>query len=338
MSDIQPIQINGLDAEDILARLSAPRIAVVGDVMLDRYWKGSVSRVSPEAPVPVLHLEDEFLIPGGAANVAANIAGLGATATLVSLIGHDYEGELLSKRIIEFGIDTSGIGKSVSRPTTVKNRLLAGHQQIARADRESCIGVDLDEFSILRERLHDSISGCDAIVVSDYGKGLISESLMGEIMSTANEAGIPVLADPKGLNFEKYRGARLLTPNKKEALEVSALFGSDLLTIDEIGNSIIENYGIDSLLITLGAEGMALFEKGAPAITIEALERNVFDVTGAGDTVISVLALGIASGFSVFDSAVIANLAAGVVIEKVGTSAISQAQLLTALHEFNPNV
>jgi rfaE bifunctional protein kinase chain/domain len=314
----------------ILKNFSNTSILVIGDVMLDRYWWGSVNRISPEAPVPVVNLESESLIVGGAANVAANIRGLGAEAFLVGLIGADEEGVLLSNELKSKNISCDFLVKTSSIRTTVKTRLVAHSQQVVRIDQESKKTLSSADECRLWENIKKLIDKIQIVVVSDYGKGVISENIMSRLITTARERNIFVLVDPKGKYYEKYIGATLLTPNRFEAAEVCQLEDTEQETIENAGRKMLSELSLDGLLITQGEAGMTLFEKEKQAFHIPVAARKVYDVTGAGDTVIASMAAAIGNGASFREAANFANRAAGLVVEQVGTTAITLEMLENA--------
>ena len=313
-----------------LNKLKDATVCVVGDIMLDRYLIGSVGRVSPEAPVPVVDLEEERIVAGGAANVAANVLGLGASVRLIGIVGKDREAAQLRDELKRLGVRDSTIVESESRPTTVKSRVLSGSHQIARVDREKVITLSDRESEDVLRSFEEVIEGCDALVISDYGKGVCSASLLARLITAANSLGITVLVDPKGVEYSKYAGSYLLTPNKKEALEVYLADKRSAGTISQAGTHIRDEYDIENLIITLGADGMSLFRKDSRVVSIEAGSRKVFDVTGAGDTVIATLSVASGVGLCLEEAAEMANCAAGCVVEDVGTTAISFERLTDA--------
>ncbi len=306
---------------------SGIKVLVVGDVMLDRYWWGSVNRISPEAPVPVVNLEKTSLVVGGAANVAANIAGLGAEPFLVGLIGEDEEAKLLSQTLIDKKISTDFLIKAANRPTTVKTRIVAHSQQIVRIDQETRINLSAAEETILWEQTNKLLDKTNIVVVSDYGKGTISENFVERLITTANQKGIRVLIDPKGKYYKKYQGAAMLTPNRFEAAEVCHLEDFEQATIESAGRKMLAELSLESLLITQGEAGMTLFEKNDSISHLPVTARKVYDVTGAGDTVIACLAVAVGGGLSFLEAAKFANQAAGLVVEHIGTTAISLVML-----------
>jgi D-beta-D-heptose 7-phosphate kinase/D-beta-D-heptose 1-phosphate adenosyltransferase len=314
---------------DILKKFSETRILVVGDVMLDRYWWGDAVKISPEAPVPVVHLKDTSIAIGGAANVAANLRGLGSSVSIVGAIGDDAEGLLLKEQIAALGIGTEHLLSIPGRPTIVKTRVIAHEQQVVRIDQEDPTPIPHpDEESLLASL--DAIGDIDAIVVSDYAKGLLTDRFLFSLMEIGKAKAIPVLVDPKGKRYAKYRGATILTPNKHEAAEACGISESDPDFLTAAGSEILASIGCGAVLITRGNEGMTLFnEDGETHFPTTA--RRVFDVTGAGDTVIATLAAGIASQIAIADSVHLANIAAGIVVESVGTTSIRINDLVNAI-------
>lgn len=312
-----------VEIREILAGFSKVKVLVVGDVMLDRYWWGSMTRISPEAPVPIVNLEKESFVVGGAANVAANIKGLGATPYLVGIIGDDANGEVFKNSLEFLKISSKSIVKIANRPTTTKTRIIAQHQQISRIDCESNQNLLPEEEEIVWQKCLDLINKVDVIIVSDYLKGLLSENLLMRLITTANLTDKKILVDPKGKNYQKYKNATLLTPNKKEAFEASGK-----TRIDKAGEWLLAKLCLESLLVTQGEEGMTIFEKKVKQpIQMAAMARHVYDVTGAGDTVIGVLATALATGADLRNAAKIANVAAGCVVEEVGTTIIDIERL-----------
>lgn len=317
----------GLEIRDILKNFPKVKVLIVGDVMLDRYWWGTMTRISPEAPVPIVNLDKESFVAGGAANVAANIKGLGATPYLIGIVGDDLNGEVLSKCLEQSEISSKYLVKIKDRPTTVKTRIIAHQQQISRIDQESVANLSTEEEEFVLQKCLELIYKVDIIVISDYLKGLLSESFLLRLITTANLSDKMTLVDPKGKNYLKYKNATLLTPNKRESFEASNK--NDVL---KAGEYLLTKLSLESLLITQGEDGMTIFEKKKKPIHLNAMARHVYDVTGAGDTVIAALAVSLASGCSLSDATLIANKAAGCVVEEVGTTSISIERLM---EEFN---
>lgn len=313
---------------DITRGFAGKRILIVGDLMLDQFLWGTVTRISPEAPVPVVRLERESHHPGGAGNVARNVVALGGRAVPVGTRGDDRDGDLLEGFFRDSGIATEGIVLSRGRSTTVKTRVIAHHQQVVRVDREVDDPLDSATTTALRDRALRLIDGAAALVISDYEKGCLSAELLGAILPEAARRSLPVVIDPKIRLFPHYRPATVVTPNAREAMAVAGSTARTDAEMEAIGRALLAKLGNPWLLITRGERGMLLLENGGPAVTIPSAAREVFDVTGAGDTVVATLALGLAGGASMPEAAAIANAAAGVVVGKVGTSEVSIEELL----------
>ncbi len=305
------------------------KILVVGDLILDHFVRGSVKRISPEAPVPVVEVEDEHFILGGAANVASNIKALGGIPFLVGAIGDDRSGSDFIQLMQYSGLSSSGVIQVHGRPTSLKTRVIANHQQVVRVDREVSERLKLDAAKAVKSAISRYIGDCDAVVVSDYAKGLFSPSLLAWIGEASRKARVPYVVDPKPVHFP-YPGATVVTPNRSEA---QGFFGREFRTEDagEAGRRLIEKAGWEALLITLGSEGMVLCRKKGRPVHIPARVREVFDVTGAGDTVVAVMALGLSAGLSMEAAARTANAAAGVVVGKAGTAVCTPRELEAAL-------
>lgn len=308
-------------------------VAVIGDVMLDRYWWGSVSRISPEAPVPVVKIERMTLAAGGAANVAANIAAYGAQCILVGVVGDDDAAAQTRQVLKESGVSDQYLVTAVGRPSTVKTRLVAHSQQVARIDQENEMVCTGDVESEILDQIVLAVSAADVVVLSDYAKGVLSDRVISFAIECAKEASVKVLVDPKGKVYEKYRGASLLTPNRREAAEAVNLDENASDLVQTAGKRLLESVDVEALLITEGSEGMSLFRKGSPSVHLPALARAVFDVTGAGDTVIATLATSLGSGADLESSARLANIAAGLVVERSGTTTLTLAELKQHLND-----
>lgn len=307
-----------------LPDLSSVRLLIVGDVMLDRYWFGDVSRISPEAPVPVVKVEKSEERPGGAANVARNAAALGAQIGLLSVVGDDEAGVSLKRLMTDGGID-AGLHIDTAISTTVKLRVIARQQQLLRIDFETPPSPD-----VLQAKLADfeaRLPHCDVVVLSDYGKGGLTH--IGEMIRLARVAGKKILVDPKGDDFTKYAGATVITPNRSELREVVGRWKDE----DELtrkADALRADLGLEALLVTRSEEGMTLFHAGG-AQHEAAVAREVYDVSGAGDTVIATLAVMLAQGAGWADAIHVANIAAGVVVGKLGTAVVTRNELETAL-------
>jgi rfaE bifunctional protein kinase chain/domain len=309
-------------AQELLSSFPETKILVVGDLILDKYLWGEVERISPEAPVPIVDVKKETVNLGGACNVAWNISALDGNVYIAGIIGNDENGRILNFLLKEKNINTLLV-KDPSRPTTEKTRIIAVSQQLMRIDKESRNSLDDDVEQQLIQNIDSVIDDIDVVVVSDYGKGVITDRLMKYLKST----GKPVFVDPKPSNIALYEGITIMTPNKKEAYQLSGL--PKETGIEEVGRFLMERLNMKQILITLGSQGMALFE-GGKITKIPAKARKVYDVTGAGDTVISVLAMARASGGTWFESAVLANYAAGYVVGEIGTAVVNR-ELLSSL-------
>jgi D-beta-D-heptose 7-phosphate kinase/D-beta-D-heptose 1-phosphate adenosyltransferase len=315
----------------IAENFSKIKILIVGDIMLDRYWWGSVSRISPEAPVPIVTLDKTSLLAGGAANVAANVVGLGAKPYLVGVIGGDVEAKMLSKVLRETNISSNFLVSLKNRRTTVKTRIVAHNQHVVRIDQEDTCVLSEEEEQVIFKIIETIIDGVDIVIVSDYAKGLITERLAERLITKVVSQHKKILIDPKGNNYSKYRGATLLTPNQKEAIQATNLDDYEESSVEKSGNILLKNLAVEALLITRGEKGMTLFQKNKEIVHLKALARKVYDVTGAGDTVIAVLAVMLAVGVDFKDAANIANISAGLVVEQIGTTAISLDVLRSVL-------
>lgn len=318
--------------DKLIARFSQVKILVFGDVMLDRYWWGSVSRISPEAPVPVVQLEKTSLVPGGAANVAVNVASLGATPHLVGVIGNDGEGKYLSETLKKANISPDLLMVLEDRPTTAKTRIVAHNQHVVRIDNEKTNFLQPEQEEKLWFSVEPEIKKVDLIVISDYAKGLLGKNLLARLITIAKENHKQILVDPKGKDYSKYTGATLLTPNRREAREACNFEEHE--AVDDLsvaGRTLISELNLEALLITQGENGMTLFQNEEKPVHFPTKARTVYDVTGAGDTVIATLAVALAAGASLLQAAELSNITAGLVVEEVGTTAIDQKKLLEAL-------
>jgi rfaE bifunctional protein kinase chain/domain len=333
--------------EKIISNFGTKRILVIGDIILDQYIQGSVSRISPEAPVPVVLEEKSFSTPGGSANVSHNLSSLGVKVTQVGKIGDDREGDLLVKELEKLNIDTSGVFKDKNIPTPLKTRIIAQNQQVVRVDREKIVEDNVEINAKIVNFIEKNIDKFDAVVISDYGKGVVVPELVSLTSKLARERDIVITVDPKVEHFNYYKNVTAITPNKKEAenairsIKITESKGSQLnlqtdklSTIDEInkaGEELLKFLDLESLLVTLGEQGMCLFEKTQEPYLIPTKAKEVFDVSGAGDTVISVFTLALTSGATKKEAAELANLAAGVVVGKMGAVAITVQELSTQI-------
>lgn len=320
-------------ANQIIQSMNARKIVILGDVMLDEFVWGDVTRISPEAPVPVVDIRRESIHLGGAANVLANTAALGAHACVIGVVGKDLAGERLRQRLAEASTlqEDGFLVVDEGRPSTVKTRIIAHSQLVVRADRElrTPINGSVQEriVSALREALRDA----DALVISDYDKGVVTQKILEEILPAAYSR-MPVLIDPKIRNFPYYRPASLITPNHHEALRMTNLEEDSDEGLDQAARMIRARLGCDAVLITRGDRGIMLLEGDNEPVFVGTTAREVYDVTGAGDTVIATLATALSAGASMLEAATLANHAAGVVVGKVGTATISGAELLATFY------
>ncbi len=313
-----------------LSRFARARILIVGDLMLDEFVWGKVSRISPEAPVPVVWVQSESVMPGGAANVANNIRALGGHVGLVGVVGEDRWAATLLADLASRKINTSGVLK-VRRPTTVKTRVIAHHQQVVRVDREERDPLPDAVIRRLIEAVAKRIGQVDAVVIEDYGKGVITSQLLEAVVPMARQYRRIITVDPKEAHFDLYRGVTALTPNRAEA---SQTVGRELETdtdVERAGKEILGWLQCEALLITLGEDGMCLLEDGRSAVRIPTVAQEVFDVAGAGDTVIGAFTLALASGATMEQAARLANAAAGIVVGKLGVAVATPDELRAKL-------
>jgi len=315
----------------LLERLGTPRVLIVGDLILDRYIAGDVSRISPEAPIPILAAKSTDHRLGGAGNVAANLVAMGAGVEVLGVTGDDAKGETLLALLADIGVVTAGCVKDPARPTTEKTRLVGSGHQMLRVDWEDASAVQEGVAKRLLADLDQRIAAAGAVIVSDYGKGVLAPAVLRSVIDTARAAGVPVLVDPKGTDYSGYRGATLVTPNKKEAEQA---LGRRLPHLEDVPGAIrelVEKVGLEHAVITLGADGMAHGSLAGDYFHVPTMARQVFDVTGAGDTVIAHLALGLASGLELTDAVLLANQAAGIVVARTGAASVTPGELRAAL-------
>ncbi len=322
MTDLSHLNLNDL---------ASLKVLVAGDFMLDEYVWGQVERISPEAPVMVVNVERETRVLGGAGNVVNNLVGLGAQVAVLGLVGQDSPGKILQYELKRLGVEPTGLFADPQRQTTLKTRIIGGNQQIVRIDRENREPAATWFLREAEQYFEALLSDLDAIILSDYGKGVLTEALLAAIISRGRETTLPVVVDPKGQDYSRYRGATIITPNRKEA-ELAVGYPlrrrEDLL---KAGQELCRTCDTEAILITLGAEGMSLFLRDQPPQEIPAQAREVFDVSGAGDTVVAVMALGLARWRQPLLAAQLANLAAGLVVGKIGTAPILRSELTAAL-------
>ncbi len=314
-----------------VGRLTSARALVIGDIILDTYVWGDATRISPEAPVPVVDVRAETRTLGGAANVVHNMVTLGARPLLGGVMGKDREGKEVLDRLKSLGLSTEGVLFDPGRPTTVKTRVVARSQQVIRFDQESRAAVSARTVNRLLRFVEHTIPELDVVVVSDYGKGMVTGPLMEGILAMAKKADIPVAVDPRVNHAAHYRGVDVMTPNHHEAGMLCGFEIADDHALMRAGHLLLDTFGCRLVLITRGKDGMSLFEAGGQVHHIPTVARKVFDVTGAGDTVIATFSLGLAAALDPKSAAVIANVAAGIVVGEVGTSAVRAEDLKTAI-------
>ena len=324
-------------ARQILAAAQKTRVLVVGDVMLDQFIWGGVSRISPEAPVPVVDFQRESFMPGGAANVARNLVSLATPAELFGAIGHDDAARKLLKLLGEQTIGCSGLVKSATRHTSIKTRIVAHQQQVVRVDRETRGCLDAKTTAALLAEFKKKIAKADAVIIGDYGKGVVTQPLLDGIKTLCHERGVWLSLDPKPVHHLNLNGLSLITPNRKEAFELAGLpddtknanpFADKNLLL--VAERLLRELNPALLLITLGELGMLLCQRGEKPFHIPTVAQEVFDVSGAGDTVIASFTLAIAAGASPIEAAILSNYAAGIVVGKVGTAVTTPKELVNS--------
>ncbi len=317
---------------NLMRGFSKSNVLVIGDLILDKFIWGDVTRISPEAPVPVVHVQNESSMPGGAANVSCSISALNGKTAILGVIGNDSDGKLLKKQLKCFA-DIKGLIIDPKRNTILKTRIVARHQQVVRVDHEC-----LSEFN---KKITDKIisyikknAACfDAVIIEDYGKGVVSPQLIKEVVSIAKKKKLIVTVDPKEEHFSYYKGVTCLTPNQHEAEKAIGIKITNEKTLFEVGKKFLRKLDCSSVLITRGENGMCLFEKGKKPFQIPTRAQEVFDVSGAGDTVIAAFTLALASGANLQEAAQISNYAAGVVVGKIGVGTCTQDELKAKLVE-----
>jgi D-beta-D-heptose 7-phosphate kinase/D-beta-D-heptose 1-phosphate adenosyltransferase len=324
---------SGIDGSSV-ALWTNKRVFVLGDVMLDRFVYGDVERISPEAPIPVLHFESEKFMLGGAANVARNIVALGGQATLAGVVGDDASGDLIANTLVkQDGVDGRFV-RLRGQPTTVKTRYVSGGQQIMRLDIERKLTLEDAAIAEICDSFERASTSIDAVVLSDYNKGVLSAALVARIIGIARDHGIPVVADPKNRDVRTYAGASVLTPNASEAAAFANIACDTDASAEKAAKIIRDRAEVDAVVITRGGHGMTIYNPGHgqdKPLNISTIAREVFDVSGAGDTVVATLSLALAGGLDVTTAARIANVAAGIVVGKKGTAVVSVRELMAAL-------
>jgi D-beta-D-heptose 7-phosphate kinase/D-beta-D-heptose 1-phosphate adenosyltransferase len=321
------------EAEQILSRFQGKRVLVLGDVMLDEYLVGDVHRISPEAPVPIVDIQSRTDVPGGAANVASNIAGLGGSAVLVGMVGNDESADHLRSVLAANGVSSEWLVTAGERPTVTKTRIVSGQQQIVRLDRELTANISAAHAHAVLSLFERNIADVDACLLSDYAKGLLTPEICAHVISRARQLRKPVVVDPKGASFLKYSGCSIITPNIRETEVASKHIieseGDLFKAVSQLQNSL----GDAAVLVTRGPDGMTLFRDSVEVLHAPALAREVFDVTGAGDTVVGTLTLAIAAGLPLEEAILLANIAASVVVQKTGTATVSREEILASTNQ-----
>jgi rfaE bifunctional protein kinase chain/domain len=330
--------VTGRRAKEIVENFPHARVLVVGDMMVDHFIWGKVSRISPEAPVPVVEVKRESYLLGGSANVLHNVIAMGGQAFAAGVIGADARGAWLVRELKRIGVDTGGIVEEKGRPTTVKTRIVAHSQQMVRYDRESRQPIRPSSIHKIVKYAGQIRNGLGAVILSDYSKGVLSEMLLNGIREVTAGRGIMTCVDPKQSDFSLYRGFDVITPNHHEAHRALGIedinggrTGEEDVRILKAAKNLLNRLGLKALLITRGEEGMSLYESSGGVTHIPAVAREVFDVTGAGDTTIGVFSLSLAAGASFREAAFIANQAAGIAVGKVGTATVSREELVRTL-------
>lgn len=320
-----------------VSRFSSARVLVIGDIIIDHFLWGTATRISPEAPVPVVNVQREDLMLGGSANVLRNIVSLGGSGALCGMIGHDAMGEKAIELVGQLGVPTDGLVVG-QRPTTVKTRVVAQGQQVVRFDREQTGVPSKNSLEALVGYLEGHVHAFDAVMVSDYAKGVVSEQLMIRLHQLLHavrhreKRPLPLIVDPKPTNVHCFVGATVITPNHHEAVQMSGVRIDDQKSLFAAARQIRDDIGCEAVLITRGEAGMALLQGDEDLVTIPTMAKEVYDVTGAGDTVAATLALGLAAGCSMDEAAVLANHAAGIVVGKIGTACVTTTELQDALN------
>ena len=324
------------ELKGIVEQFKDARVLVLGDLMLDKYIEGTVSRISPEAPVPVVDVISEMFRPGGAANAISNIRALGGSVVAVGVTGDDWNGRKLTELLKQDNVDTEGIIAGKKWQTTVKTRIIAEQQQIVRIDREKRVDMDTEDTKTILDFVNEKIDDVDAILISDYDKGVVTNSLLEYLVPLAKKCGKPVVVHPKVMHFLDYKGVTILTSSIERASTVTGIHQVNETSIRNMGHWLLTQLECEYVLITCGNEGMSLFGKSGEVTQIPAVTEKVYNVTGvgAGDTVTSLIALTLASGVAnMVNSALLANVAAGVVVEKPGTATLTRDELKDRLNK-----
>ncbi|MBS0628856.1 MAG: D-glycero-beta-D-manno-heptose-7-phosphate kinase [Verrucomicrobia bacterium] len=317
----------------MLSRLGPVKVLVIGDFMLDAYTTGKIQRISPEAPVSVLNAHSEESRPGGAGNVVLNLCALGAKVIVAGRVGRDYAGEEIRSSLEHEGVDIRGLLYQKRYKTPVKNRFIADSQQLLRVDFETLTPLPEELEQELIQKLPDLMEECQIVAISDYGKSFLSNTLLGVVIEMAKAHHVPVIVDPKGIDFTKYRGATILKPNLAEAYAAARL--PQDISLDEVAATVLKTCGVEQLMITRSQAGISLFKRSGERLDFPVRSKEVKDVTGAGDTVLSMLSVALANGLDIKYAAQLANIAAGMVIERIGCAQVSLSDMAERLMEFD---
>ncbi len=317
----------------MLSRLGPVKVLVIGDFMLDAYTTGKIQRISPEAPVSVLNAHSEESRPGGAGNVVLNLCALGAKVIVAGRVGRDYAGEEIRSALEHEGVDIRGLLYQKRYKTPVKNRFIADSQQLLRVDFETITPLPEELEQELIQKLPDLMEECQIVAISDYGKSFLSNTLLGVVIEMAKAHHVPVIVDPKGIDFTKYRGATILKPNLAEAYAAARL--PQDISLDEVAATVLKTCGVEQLMITRSQAGISLFKRSGERLDFPVRSKEVKDVTGAGDTVLSMLSVALANGLDIKYAAQLANIAAGMVIERIGCAQVSLSDMAERLMEFD---
>jgi len=330
MGKIKNIKMTSSVFNQRVKKFKQAGVLLVGDFILDQFIWGKVDRISPEAPVPVVHVEKESYMPGGALNVAHNIRELGGHVFPCGIVGRDLLGRMLVKTMRQHGVETGGIIYDADRPTTQKTRIIAHSQQVVRFDREKAGDLTKAAQKKIMQYALEKIQSVQGIVIEDYGKGIVTPGLIKAILKLAKQHKKFVMVDPKEKHFSYYKGVTLITPNRKEAFGAVSTKSGAALSATQVGKQLLKKLNCEAVLLTMGEEGMLLFEKKGGVTNIPTAAQEVYDVSGAGDTCVAVLALAYASGATLKEAAYLSNLAAGVVVGKLGTASITVDELTAA--------
>ena len=315
-----------------LAHFPRAKVLVVGDLILDEFIWGKVSRISPEAPVPVVEVGSQSAMPGGAANVAHNIHALGGQVFVAGVIGRDHAGERLLAALVEREMHVEGVLVDPARPTTIKTRVIAHHQQVVRVDRETQAPLSRRFSGALLDAVRAQVPLVDAVIIEDYGKGVVTRQLLQHVVPLARRHQAAILVDPKEEHLDLYRGVTAITPNRSEAGHAVGRVLKDDAAVDAAAKELLRRLRCDAVLVTLGEDGMLLLERGGRRTRVPTVAQEVFDVAGAGDTVIATFALALAAGLPMPEAAMLANYAAGIVVGKVGTAVATPTELLARVN------